>query len=420
MNIKRYFYNIFLSIYNQKKDSLFLLLIFIVMTIIIFIFYGFSISSEMISNHIDENTNINITIKAQINDDLDENAYKKSIVTWTMTNDELIDNTYQSTLVMNAQGSLNGEIIDIYSFDERFYEGGNEFIEGIKVPQGHDILVAENTIINHKLLSIGDDIILTNNNGEKISLNIAGLYSSNESITLLDEILYRSDNYQIIMDEKTLLEFVNKNDNLKISDIMIEFKGVDNSENVVDIINNSLSSFIEQGNKYEIEIDDELMQKLKMPVQNASNLYKLMAVVFFVSLGILLVFILIYNVKNHIKEYGIWMAMGTSKISLVFKFFIEISILMTMAFIICLPLSKIIFRQINNLMIKQNNYTQAQILHLYDDEGDLEEIENNEYLIEIDIENYLKIYVFLLLICLSSSLISFISLFNKKVIEFVK
>ncbi len=356
MNIKRYFYNILLSIYNQKKDSFFLLIVFMLMTTIIFIFYGFSISSEII----------------------------------------------------------------VYSYDERFYEEGNKLVEGIKIPYGNDVLIAKNTIIEHKLLNIGDDIILTNNNGETIKLNVAGIYSNDNAINLLDDNLYQSDSYQIIMDEKTLLDFASKNDDLIIGDIMVEFKGVGNSEEVINIVNNSLSSFIVQGNAYDIEIDDELAQKLKLPIQNASRLYGLMVTVFFVTLTILLIFILVYCVKNRTKEYGIWMTMGLNKISLVLKFFIEVSILMSAAFIICLPLSKVIFRQINNSMVEQNDYTQAQIMHLYDTEVDTQVVESEEYLVEIDVSEYINIYLFLLLICLLSSLISFISLFNKKVIEFIK
>ena len=222
------------------------------------------------------------------------------------------------------------------------------------------------------------------------------------------------------MDEKTLLDFASKNDDLIIGDIMVEFKGVGNSEEVINIVNNSLSSFIVQGNAYDIEIDDELAQKLKLPIQNASRLYGLMVTVFFVTLTILLIFILVYCVKNRTKEYGIWMTMGLNKISLVLKFFIEVSILMSAAFIICLPLSKVIFRQINNSMVEQNDYTQAQIMHLYDTEVDTQVVESEEYLVEIDVSEYINIYLFLLLICLLSSLISFISLFNKKVIEFIK
>ncbi len=329
MNIKRYFYNILLSIYNQKKDSFFLLIVFMLMTTIIFIFYGFSISSEII----------------------------------------------------------------VYSYDERFYEEGNKLVEGIKIPYGNDVLIAKNTIIEHKLLNIGDDIILTNNNGETIKLNVAGIYSNDNAINLLDDNLYQSDSYQIIMDEKTLLDFASKNDDLIIGDIMVEFKGVGNSEEVINIVNNSLSSFIVQGNAYDIEIDDELAQKLKLPIQNASRLYGLMVTVFFVTLTILLIFILVYCVKNRTKEYGIWMTMGLNKISLVLKFFIEVSILMSAAFIICLPLSKVIFRQINNSMVEQNDYTQAQIMHLYDTEVDTQVVESEEYLVEIDVSEYINIYL---------------------------
>lgn len=420
MNIKRYFYNIFLSIYNQKKDSFFLLIIFMVMTIIIFIFYGFSISSKMITNRIDDNANVNITFKAHIRDDLDEATYKNSIATWFEANDELVNNNYHSTLVINTEGNLDGKTINIYSFDEKFYEEGNKLIEGAQIPQDNGVLIAENTIINHELLNIGDDIILTNNDGKTIELNVSGIYSKDNTVNLLEDSLYQSDDYQIIMDEKTLLDFISKNDELIIGDIMIEFKGIDNSDEISDIVNNSLNSFIAKSNTYEMEIDDELVQRLKSPIQNASNLYGLMATVFFIALTILLIFVLVYCVKNRIKEYGIWMAMGLSKKSLLIKFFMEISILMSISYIICLPLSKIIFRQINNLMIEQNDYTQAQILHLYDTEGDMQMLESDEYLIEIETEDYIKIYGFLLIICLSSSLISFISLFNKKVIEFVK
>ena len=420
MNIKRYFYNIFLSIYNQKKDSFFLLIIFMVMTIIIFIFYGFSISSKMITNRIDDNANVNITIKAHIRDDLDEATYKNSIATWLEANDELVNNNYHSTLVINTEGNLDGKTINIYSFDEKFYEEGNKTIEGAQIPHDNDILIVENTIINHELLNIGDDIILTNNDGKTIELNVSGIYSKDNTVNLLEDSLYQSDAYQIIMDEKTLLDFISKNDELIIGDIMVEFKGIDNSDEISDIVNNSLSSFIAKSNTYEMEIDDELAQKLKLPIHNASNLYGLMATVFFIALTILLIFVLVYCVKNRIKEYGIWMAMGLSKKSLLIKFFMEISILMSISYIICLPLSKIIFRQINNLMIEQNDYTQAQILHLYDTEGDMQILESDEYLVEIESEDYIKIYGFLLAVCLSSSLISFISLFNKKVIEFVK
>lgn len=420
MNIKRYFYNIFLSIYNQKKDSFFLLIIFMVMTIIIFIFYGFSISSKMITNRIDDNANVNITFKAHIRDDLDEATYKNSIATWLEANDELVNNNYHSTLVINTEGNLGGKTINIYSFDEKFYEEGNKLIEGAQIPQDNGVLIAENTIINHELLNIGDDIILTNNDGKTIELNVSGIYSKDNTVNLLEDSLYQSNDYQIIMDEKTLLDFISKNDELIIGDIMVEFKGIDNSDEISDIVNNSLSSFIAKSNTYEMEIDDELAQKLKLPIHNASNLYGLMATVFFIALTILLIFVLVYCVKNRIKEYGIWMAMGLSKKSLLIKFFMEISILMSISYIICLPLSKIIFRQINNLMIEQNDYTQAQILHLYDTEGDMQILESDEYLVEIEIEDYIKIYGFLLIICLSSSLISFILLFNKKVIEFVK
>ena len=420
MNIKRYFYNIFLSIYNQKKDSFFLLIIFMVMTIIIFIFYGFSISSKMITNRIDDNANVNITFKAHIRDDLDEATYKNSIATWLEANDELLNHNYRSTLVINTEGNLDGKTINIYSFDEKFYEEGNKLIEGAQIPQDNGVLIAENTIIHNELLNIGDDIVLTNNDGRIIELNVSGIYSKDNTVNLLEDSLYQSDDYQIIMDEKTLLDFISKNDELIIGDIMVEFKGIDNSEEISDIINDSLGSFMTQGNTYEMEIDDELAQKLKLPIHNASNLYGLMATVFFIALTILLIFVLVYCVKNRIKEYGIWMAMGLSKKSLLIKFFMEISILMSISYIICLPLSKIIFRQINNLMIEQNGYTQAQILHLYDTEGNMQILESDEYLVEIETEDYIKIYGFLLIICLSSSLISFISLFNKKVIEFVK
>lgn len=420
MNIKRYFYNILLSIYNQKKDSFFLLIVFMLMTTIIFIFYGFSISSEIIVKRIDDNTNVSITFKAHISNDLDEVVYKSSIATWFETKAELASNNYQSVLVINAKEHYNGEIIYVYSYDERFYEEGNKLVEGIKIPYGNDVLIAKNTIIEHKSLNIGDDIILTNNNGETIELNVAGIYLNDNAINLLDDNLYQSDSYQIIMDEKTLLDFASKNDDLIIGDIMVEFKGVGNSEEVINIVNNSLSSFIAQGNTYDIEIDDELAQKLKLPIQNASRLYGLMVTVFFVTLTILLIFILVYCVKNRTKEYGIWMTMGLNKISLVLKFFIEVSILMSAAFIICLPLSKVIFRQINNSMVEQNDYTQAQIMHLYDTEVDTQVVESEEYLVEIDVSEYINIYLFLLLICLLSSLISFISLFNKKVIEFIK
>ena len=420
MNIKRYFYNILLSIYNRKKDSFFLLIIFMVMTIIIFIFYGFSISSKMITNRIDDNANVNITIKAHIRDDLDEATYKNSIATWLEANDELVNNNYHSTLVINTEGNLDGKTINIYSFDEKFYEEGNKTIEGAQIPHDNDILIVENTIIHNELLNIGDDIVLTNNDGRIIELNVSGIYSKDNTVNLLEDSLYQSDAYQIIMDEKTLLDFISKNDELIIGDIMVEFKGIDNSDEISDIVNNSLSSFIAKSNTYEMEIDDELAQKLKLPIHNASNLYGLMATVFFIALTILLIFVLVYCVKNRIKEYGIWMAMGLSKKSLLIKFFMEISILMSISYIICLPLSKIIFRQINNLMIEQNDYTQAQILHLYDTEGDMQILESDEYLVEIESEDYIKIYGFLLAVCLSSSLISFISLFNKKVIEFIK
>lgn len=310
MNIKRYFYNIFLSIYNQKKDSFFLLIIFMVMTIIIFIFYGFSISSKMITNRIDDNANVNITFKAHIRDDLDEATYKNSIATWFEANDELVNNNYHSTLVINTEGNLDGKTINIYSFDEKFYEEGNKLIEGAQIPQDNGVLIAENTIINHELLNIGDDIILTNNDGKAIELNVSGIYSKDNTVNLLEDSLYQSDDYQIIMDEKTLLDFISKNDELIIGDIMVEFKGIDNSDEISDIVNNSLSSFIAKSNTYEMEIDDELAQKLKLPIHNASNLYGLMATVFFIALTILLIFVLVYCVKNRIKEYGIWMAMG--------------------------------------------------------------------------------------------------------------
>lgn len=416
-----FFKNIFLSIINRKKDSIALIAIFSFLIAIVLVFYGFSQSSENLTKRIDANVEITLEAKMSLPLDVDDKTYMYKVQLWKKASDELQSDTWHSSSILSAKLLLLGfeERIEIYSYDDCFLAEGNRIIQGRTIENRNEILVKDDFVFNNRAMMVGDVVELINSNGEKVVLEVVGKFKSPEKQSPLDnDKLYFLDNIDFIMDENQLLAFADLQDELSVSKMLNYIYGLDNKVLFEEQLDSLLNEF-EQG-EYIIEVDDELANKLKAPIDNTTSLYQVLAVIFFVLIGLLLTYMLFFLVKSRLREYAIWLALGQNKFSVIIKFWFEIATLLSIAFLLCIPSSKLIFEQINQTMISSNQKLQTQILRLTDSDDKMPMVESDAYLANLDIHDHLIIYGFLLVITFIVSFVAFIPVISKRPVKLLK
>ena len=456
---------IFLSIKEHKKDSILIFLIVFALTTFMMIYWVFYLSSEQMSNTIKDNVKIKIEVDGGflefINTDylnsylaqqeLSYSFYVNHIKELVNMFDELsyIEGVSSSPAVIEI--NLNNNISDsknyVYSYDEKVFYNDNLVIkEGMNFGNTYDGGILANSYVsiqdedgNWNPIELDDVVTFTNSNDETFSYKVIGIFDFNDTGDILSsKKLYNSDSTAYILPIEEIYKITTLEDIINISYPTISVTGYDNSNKVLSCINSFYEKIefppakIDDDNKttpvtfskYEATRDDSMYQELQKPIRNIKVLFQAISIFMIIIMFVLLCSFILCVLNSRIHDFGIFIALGQSKMKTIFNFLIEILLISFFAYIISIPISFKLANNISEAMVESNLKRQQRIAIISDNEDNIDVFNSTkeaykEYSLELTAKDYLCVFgisTLIIFISQASALIVITSIKPKKLL----
>ena len=456
--------NIYLSIINNKQDSL---VIFLIMFILCFFinFYGlFYKSSENFDTNINEKVKVSINVEniQSFNEEgllsfYNENKYEdfdkyfESYKNYFVSFKNKIDNLKQNddvdtseVLLKNKVLLKNGSDVNVYSYDEDIFEKenymidtGRTFLESEIDQNTNYILVREDVSINHgdysSYIEVGDIITLIDSSNNEYDFEVIGTFKHNGKANAIKEnnIQYVASEIDFILTYKDVAMISSYNNLLSLTAPNIKVNGIDNARTIANRLSNDLNSItiydgiISKKLECKIETDDSLAKDVSKPVENMKMMILVISVVMIIIMFILLYSLLKFIGSKRRKSFGIFIALGQGKFKTISNFIFEVIIIYSIAFLLSLPLAIKLEEKSFILMNEANLNRQEKIAKISRKEDDIDIFEISEdiidnYKVEYNANEFVLTYGIGLLAIIISGLNSFVQIVFIKPKELMK
>lgn len=223
----------------------------------------------------------------------------------------------------NDSDDKNNQEVSILSYDNLekdspFSDRIYKLVEGNYIQNGKKGVVIHSDLAQRNGLKIGDSIEFSNNDGDTVSAEIIGLFSSvgnTEKIqTDSTSSVNRIEN-QIFMDIETYSRLIKEN---QFYEIVVYTK---NPQQMYDL-EKELNSIL--GSDVSITTADTLYQRMKAPLEQIGNIANMMQIATVVTGGIVVTLLLCMWARVRQKEIAIFMSLGKKKMDIVLQRLLEV------------------------------------------------------------------------------------------------
>lgn len=450
--------NIYLSIKNHKQDSL---IIFLIMFLLSFFinFYGlFYKSSDSFDTSINQKVKVGINIDniTSFNNEgllnfynenkyeyFDEffDSYKNYFISFKNKIDNLKQNENVDTsevLLKNKMLLKNGSDVNVYSFDQDIFEKenfvievGRMFLESETDQNTNYILAREDISVNHgdysSYIETGDIITLIDSSNNEHDFEVIGTFKYNGKTNALKENngQYSNSETDFILTYKDVVLISSYNNLLSLSNPNIKVKGIDNAQVISNCLSNELNGILISDGKVSknlecrIEINDSLAIDVSKPIKNMKTIMLVISIIMISIMLILLYSLLKFIGDKRKKNFGIFIALGQSKIKTIINFVFEVIIIYSLAFILSLPFAIKLEEKAFVLMNDANLSRQETIAKISRKEDDIDIFEVSDDIVNNYKVEY-KTYDFILTYCIGLMVIIVSGLNSFACISFIK
>ena len=406
--------NVIKSLTGHRKDTFALFNIYVVSIVTVFVFISFFNSSYETVNSINENVNVDIYLKNDVN-----NSYSSQFV---KTCDDILE-TVVCKGGMNIRSTVGSamlgyENIDIVSYELEF-DNEHYSIEGkTPAPGSNEIMVSSNLKIEMgdylRGLNIGD-ILVFERNEESFEMEVCGVFQKIESDSFTENYsIYPSYNTLVIGDRQFILD--NLDYELSLSDMAFTVRGSKNRNYIL----NSFYILTESDNdnNYIIEVDDSMIRKLEQPIKNTIGLYRIILIMTIMVLVILISYAIFHTASLRRSEYWILMCLGEKRKEISMMFIFENMIILILAFVISIPLSLLVSKLIASNMNQINSIRQME-LSLITGTDNYNQT-NADISSVVMMSDYIRVLSVSAVVIVSSALFSVLSVTRGKIRELIK
>ena len=437
-----------LSIKEHKKDSILIFLIVLILTTFMMIYWVFYLSANKMSQTIKDNVKISIDVdggflnKTKSEDlsiyleqqKLNYNFYLNHIKSLqnifdTSTTYDGVSST-SSITYLSIENDLNSSYRYVYSYDEDVFINDNYKItngrtfdsnnDGILVNQ---VISIENEDGTYSSPELDDIVTFTNSNGDSFSYKIIGFfdYESNNQV-LTNDLLYDIHQTSFMLPIEELYKMSTLDNILYIEQPTIKVTGVDNANKLYSYINSQLNylRFVKNEDaelksdvpvtgyeNYSASIDDSMAKQLEKPIDNIKILFQIISIFMIIIMFILLSSFILCVLNSRIHDFGIFIALGQSKLKTIINFLREIFIIAIIAFILSIPISNKLTSIISNSMIQSNLKRQERIAIISENQDNMDIFKSTkdayeDYSLTLNTNDYLYVFGLTTLIILIS------------------
>ncbi|MGN1405100.1 MAG: ABC transporter permease [Erysipelotrichaceae bacterium] len=402
------------SLAGHRKDTITLFIIYTVSIVAVFVFISFFNSSYETVNSINENVNVDIYLKNDVN-----NSYSSQFV---KTCDDILE-TVECKGGMNIRSTVGSvmlgyESINIVSYELEF-DNEHYCIEGkTPAPGSNEIMVSSDLKIEMddylRSVNIGD-ILVFERDEESFEMEVCGVFRKIESDSFTENYsIYPAFNTLIIGDRQYILD--NLYYELSISDMAFTVRGSENRNYILNSFNNLTES--DKDNNYTVEVDDSLIAKLEQPVKNTIELYRIIMILTVMVLVIMISYAIFHTVSQRRSEYGILMCLGMKRKEISMMFIIENMLILILAFVISIPLSMLVSKLIVSNMNQINSVRQMELSLITGTDNYNQTTTDSSS--NIMLPDYIRVFSISVMVIAAASLFSVLSVTRGKVRELVK
>ena len=398
--------NALISIRNNYKDSLIVLVVIFILVNFLFIILSTSEFNERaidkVENSIEIRSVYNLkTDNADLNaDPYSLNSYYNEIITnLKELKSEGLDLDFSCFLGSRAKDDkrhleLNvGALLNLESLEYYGYK-----VESNKELNNNFVLV-DKMFATYFDYQIGEEIeLVINDKTYKYIVN--GTFESISNSALLYNSSIMSG-LNILMDVDSLMEIVNE-DKIMIAfnNVAIRYYGIDN----VDDYNQKLANVFKvpfnkyfDSHKYQDDIvtNKATIEQLIMPLNNAKNLFDVMKVLLLVISFLIMFTSITYIIKKRLNNLTIYRTLGLSKSKTVISVLIEMLCITSISILISLPIASFSNQGIQEIFVNINQERQRELEYLSNESRELDEFINNVDVYEgiVDKEVLMKSYL---------------------------
>ncbi len=437
-----------LSIKEHKKDSILIFLIILILTTFMMVYHLFYLSANKMSQTIKDNVKINIELDGGFlqetkSDDLslyleqntlNYNFYLNHIkrlqkIFDTSTTYDKVSST-SSLLYLSIENNLNSYYKYVYSFNsDAFINDNYQILEGKMLDENNNgilinrVVTIENEDGTYTEPKLGDIVTFTNSNGNTFSYEIIGIFDyTNNGQVLTNDLMYDKTQTSFILPLQQLYEMTTLTNILYIKNPTIKIVGIDNANSLYKYINKELSylKFIKddtiaqksdvplQGyQNYSVSIDDTMAKQLEKPIDNIKILFQIISIFMIVIMFILLSSFILCVLNSRIHDFGIFIALGQSKLKTIINFLREIFIIAIVSFILSIPITNKLTNIISNSLINSNLKRQERIAIISNNQDDIDIFKSTkeaykDYNLTLNTNDYLYVFSLTSLIILIS------------------
>ena len=335
-----------------------------------------------------------------------------------------------SITYLSIENNLNTSYRYVYSYDEntfinddyqiteeRTFDNNND---GILVNQ---VISIENEDGTYSPLELDDIVTFTNSNGDVFSYKIIGFfdYESNDKV-LSNNLMYDIYQTSFILPIDELYKMTTLDNILYIKSSTIKISGVDNANSLYNYIKKELNylRFVKNEDaelksdeplrgyeNYSVSIDDSMAKQLEKPIDNIKILFQIISIFMIIIMFILLSSFILCVLNSRIHDFGIFIALGQSKLKTIVNFLREIFIIAIIAFILSIPISNKLTSIISNSIINSNLKRQERIAIISDNQDNMDIFKSTkeaykDYNLALNTNDYLLVFGLTSLIILIS------------------
>ncbi len=437
-----------LSIKEHKKDSILIFLIILILTTFMMVYHLFYLSANKMSQTIKDNVKINIELDGGFlqetkSDDLslyleqntlNYNFYLNHIkrlqkIFDTSTTYDKVSST-SSLLYLSIENNLNSYYKYVYSFNsDAFINDNYQILEGKMLDENNNgilinrVVTIENEDGTYTEPKLGDIVTFTNSNGNTFSYEIIGIFDyTNNGQVLTNDLMYDKTQTSFILPLQQLYEMTTLTNILYIKNPTIKIVGIDNANSLYKYINKELSYLkftkddtiaqksdvpLQGYQNYSVSIDDTMAKQLEKPIDNIKILFQIISIFMIVIMFILLSSFILCVLNSRIHDFGIFIALGQSKLKTIINFLREIFIIAIVAFILSIPITNKLTNIISNSLINSNLKRQERIAIISNNQDDIDIFKSTkeaykDYNLILNTNDYLYVFSLTSLIILIS------------------
>ena len=219
--------------------------------------------------------------------------------------------------------------------------------------------VIETTLASDNDLEVGDTItFLSRDEDVEVTLTIVGIYTVETTEQMGNMMSNRQNPMNQIYTDLSVAQTLNQDDT-KISSATYY---LDDPDHIDDFIELAQSSTTIDFDTYTLDANDQIYQRSIDSLESMGQFATLFLIVVMIAGSVILCLILVLTMRSRFYEYGVFLALGQSKIKIILQQFLEIFMIAVVAWTLSLGTGKMVSNVIGNMLeSSQNNQPQMQM-----------------------------------------------------------